>query len=552
MHKGESMKSISILDCTLRDGLRLIDCEFSDNKIKDLANELTVAGIDVIEMGFLRDEKKVDYKGDSTFFTKASQISPFIPCNRQNKLYTAFIDYGMFDFDTLEERTLDTVDCLRVGFTKKDFLESFDDVIRCMKLVQQKGYGLFMQGVNSLGYSDSEFLQLIETANKVKPFAFGIVDTYGAMYDEDLTHYFSLIDYNLKDEIALDFHSHNNYQLSFSLAQKLISIAGRRNIIIDATLNGVGKVAGNLNTELIVNYLNTKFGFDYDEDRILDLIDNYTYALKQEHYWGYSIPAFLAGEFKSHPNNIIYLTEKFRLDTKDIKYILSMIDEKKRQRYDYDNIERLYIEYNSSKIDDTKSVENLSNIIKERDVLIIGPGSSVSTYDKRINTFISKKDVVVITINFISDRVHADFAFFGSNKRYVEFSNKSDLCNKIIITSNIKNNSPSDIIINYSNVIEVGYKHFDNSTIMVLNLMKRVGVKRVYIAGVDGFVKGSLNYFCSELDYKRDTEKYLELNAEMESMLRQFKMKTKNKMSINFITPSEYAHIFGIDGNEQI
>lgn len=544
------MRNISILDCTLRDGLRIIDCEFSDNKIKDVAKELTIAGIDVIEMGFLRDVRKVNYKGDSTFFTKASQISPFIPNSRQNKLYTAFIDYGMFDFDTLEEHTPDTVDCLRVGFTKKDFIESFDDVIRCMKVVQQKGYKLFMQGVNSLGYSDSEFLKLVETANTIKPFAFGIVDTYGAMYDEDLTHYFSLIDYNLKDEIALDFHSHNNYQLSFSLAQKLISIAGRRNIIIDATLNGVGKVAGNLNTELIINYLNTKFGFDYDEDRILDLIDNYTYSLKQEHYWGYSIPAFLAGEFKSHPNNIIYLTEKFRLDTKDIKYILSMIDEKKRQRYDYDNIERLYIEYNSSKIDDTKSVEELSEIIKERDVLIIGPGSSVSKYEDCINEFVSKNDVVIITINFVFDKINTDFAFFGSSKRYIEAENMGGVNNKTIVTSNIKNSAPNDIVINYSKVIEVGYKHFDNSTIMLLNLLKRVGVKQVYVAGVDGFVKGTSNYFCSDLDYKRDTEKYLELNGEMESMLRQFKLKTKNRMNINFITPSEYAHVFDTDKDE--
>lgn len=544
------MRNISILDCTLRDGLRIIDCEFSDNKIKDVAKELTIAGIDVIEMGFLRDVRKVNYKGDSTFFTKASQISPFIPNSRQNKLYTAFIDYGMFDFDTLEEHTPDTVDCLRVGFTKKDFIESFDDVIRCMKVVQQKGYKLFMQGVNSLGYSDSEFLKLVETANTIKPFAFGIVDTYGAMYDEDLTHYFSLIDYNLKDEIALDFHSHNNYQLSFSLAQKLISIAGRRNIIIDATLNGVGKVAGNLNTELIINYLNTKFGFDYDEDRILDLIDNYTYSLKQEHYWGYSIPAFLAGEFKSHPNNIIYLTEKFRLDTKDIKYILSMIDEKKRQRYDYDNIERLYIEYNSSKIDDTKSVEELSEIIKERDVLIIGPGSSVSKYEDCINEFVSENDVVIITINFVFDKINTDFAFFGSSKRYIEAENMGGVNNKTIVTSNIKNSAPNDIVINYSKVIEVGYKHFDNSTIMLLNLLKRVGVKQVYVAGVDGFVKGTSNYFCSDLDYKRDTEKYLELNGEMESMLRQFKLKTKNRMNINFITPSEYAHVFDTDKDE--
>ena len=540
------MGNISILDCTLRDGLRIIECEFEDNKIKGLASGLADSGIDIIEMGFLRDRRKLNYQGNSTFFTEASQITPFLPANRGKKLFTAFVDYGMFDFDSLEERKDGYIDGIRVGFTKKNYEESFDDVIRCMKIVQEKGYKLLMQGVNSLGYTDSEYLQLIKVANELKPYAFAVVDTYGAMYDEDLTHYFSLIDYNLKDEIQLDFHSHNNYQLSFSLAQKLISIAGRRNIIIDCTLNGVGKVAGNLNTELIINYLNRKYGFDYDEDLILDLIDTYTYSLKQEHNWGYSIPAFLAGEFKSHPNNIIYLTEKFRLDTKDIKYILSMIDEKKRQRYDYDNIERLYIEYNSSKVDDIYSVEKLMDLFSENKcVLLLGPGSTIATYKDRINSFIAKYHPIVITINYVSDDYVADFAFFGSNKRYEEATNKRVNTNtRIIVTSNIKDSDGDNYVINYSKVIEVGYRHFDNSTIMLLNLLKRLNVSKVFIAGVDGFVKGGANYYDSHLDYRRDTEKYIDLNRETEMMLRQFKLKTANKMDIRFITPSAYEHVF--------
>lgn len=544
---------ISVLDCTLRDGLRIVDCSFSDNKTKDLAQGLVNAGIDIIEVGFLRDKRKLDYKGNSTFFTQASQITPLLPENRENKLFLAFVDYGMFDFDSLEQREDDFIDGIRVGFTKKDFKNSFEDVIRCLKIVKERGYKLFLQGVNSLGYSDSEYLQIIQTANEIMPYAFAIVDTYGAMYDSDLLHYFSLVDYNLKEEIAVDFHSHNNYQLSFSLAQKFISIADRRNIVIDCTLNGVGKVAGNLNTELIINFLNKKLGFDYDEDMILDLVDRYIYSMRQEHFWGYSIPAFLAGEFKSHPNNIIYLTEKFRLDTKDIKYLLSMIDEQKRQRYDYDNIERLYIEYNSSKIDDKLTIDRLSNLLRnDSGVLIIAPGSSFLKKKEQIQRFVIEKGLKVVTINFIDEEINADFAFFGSNKRYVEYvDDRNNTKSDIIITSNIKDYNKDDFVINYPKVIECGYKHFDNSTIMLLNLLKRINVKSIFIAGVDGYFKDAPNYFNPDLDYKRDTDKYAEQNAETEAMLRQFKVKTEEKIKIRFITHSIYEHVFGIiDLNE--
>lgn len=542
----KNIRNISILDCTLRDGLRIIDCGFSDHKIATMAQGLANANIDIIEMGFLRDKRKLQYKGDSTFFTEVHQITPFLPKNRENKLFIAFVDYGMFDFDSLEERTPGSIDGIRVGFTKKDFDNDFDDVVKCMKQVQKKGYKLFMQSVNTLGYSDSEYLKLIKTANELKPYSFAIVDTYGAMYDEDLTHYVSLVNFNLNEEILLDFHSHNNYQLSFSLAQKLIHIAGRRNIVIDCTLNGVGKVAGNLNTELIINYLNRKYAYDYDEDGILDLIDTYTYSLKQEHHWGYSIPAFLAGELKSHPNNIIYLTEKFRLETKDIKYILSMIDEKKRQRYDYDNIERLYIEYNSSKVDDLDTISKLSNMIGNKsNVLIMAPGHSLVTHSEAIKNYINKFNPAIISINFYSNDYDFDFCFFGSQKRYNEFQGAlNDKRAKVIVSSNVNNHSIEDYVVNYSKLIEIGFKHFDNSTIMLLNLLKRLNVKNICIAGVDGYVKDTPNYFNGSLDYKRDAEKYNELNSEMEAMLRQFKFKTDNKIGLSFVTPSIYGHVF--------
>ena len=63
------MKNVKILDCTLRDGGRIINCEFPNADIKDISYRLAEAKIDIVEVGFLRDPQKVEYKGDSTFFT---------------------------------------------------------------------------------------------------------------------------------------------------------------------------------------------------------------------------------------------------------------------------------------------------------------------------------------------------------------------------------------------------------------------------------------------------------------------------------------------------
>ena len=100
------MKNVRILDCTLRDGGRIIDCAFPDEETKEISRRLAEAKIDIIEVGFLRDRRKVNYQGNSTFFTDVDQIRPFVNKEKKGVLYTAFIDYGMCDIDTLKERPL--------------------------------------------------------------------------------------------------------------------------------------------------------------------------------------------------------------------------------------------------------------------------------------------------------------------------------------------------------------------------------------------------------------------------------------------------------------
>lgn len=89
------MKKIRILDCTLRDGGRIIDCAFDDQETISLASKLNEAKIDIIEVGFLRDWRKVEYKGNSTFFTDVDQIRPFIRRTNKDTIFAAFIDFGM-------------------------------------------------------------------------------------------------------------------------------------------------------------------------------------------------------------------------------------------------------------------------------------------------------------------------------------------------------------------------------------------------------------------------------------------------------------------------
>ncbi len=534
------MKKTRILDCTLRDGGRVIDCMFEDSTTKNIADKLTDSGIEIIELGFLRSNKLVDYRGNSTFFTNIEQMD-FAVSDIQRSMYTTFIDYNMFEFETLIEYRGKGVEGIRVGFTKKQYLEECQNIVKAMKTVKEKGYKLFIQSVNTPGYSDKELLEIVEIVNEIKPCSFGIVDTYGSLYLEDMTHIFDLIEHNLDKEICIDIHSHNNMQSSFAFAQEIIRVTPEdRNIILDTTLNGMGKCAGNLNTELIVDYLNRKKAANYDLDRILDIIDIYLSPIKERNEWGYSIPAFMAGIYKSHPNNILYLTDKYRLKSKDIKYIISGISEDKRQRYDYDNIARVYSDYQSSVIDDNESIQYLKKKLEHQNVVILAPGKSVIDYTENIRKIVEENKAFVISINFVPGQMDYDFVFCA-NPIHWERLNSELINEKCILTSNIHENTEDVLLVNYSTYIEEDSPLQDNSVIMLLNLLKRISVNNVFIAGFDGIRDNAENYVDAGFLNSGHGMSVKNGNEIIGGLYKRIKKRYKEEMNIYLITPSLYS-----------
>ena len=540
------MKNVHILDCTLRDGGRLINCAFPDSHIAGITRGLRDAGVDVVEMGFLRSG--VDYKGDSTFFSEISQFSKFIPESRGNTMYVAFCDYGqefhMWDFSKLPPCDGTSVTGIRLGFRKKDMYAA----VPTAKWIKKQGYTLFIQGVESLNYSDKELLELIDVINDIHPHSFGIVDTYGAMYSDDVMHLYNLVDHNLAKDIAIDFHSHNNMMMSFAFAQMIVVASnGVRPIYLDATLEGMGKGTGNLNTELIMDYLIRKRGYTYNIDVLFDTIDNYLHAVKEKHSWHYQIPYYFAGVYSSHANNIIYLQDKHRLNTKDIKNILMMMDPESRKRYNYDSIEKLYIDYCSTKVDDASTRQQLEAAFRGRPVLLLVPGHSLTVEKERIGAFIAKEDPIVVAVNFEPKMdCGKDLYIFYGNKRKYEKAPKTAAAT--ILCSNVTSEAaPGAFVVNYRDLINMvpGVKYFDNSTVMLLNLLNQLFVKQIFIAGFDGFDANAKSNFCREdLSDERFQKDYDVINKDVALLLRQFANTLADDVSVTFITPSRFSCIF--------
>lgn len=535
------MKRVNILDCTLRDGGYLIDSQFGNTAIKGSIRGLTESGVDVIECGFLKDEP---HQNGNTIFNNAAQIRPFLPEDRKQASYVCLADYSRYHIDNLEPYDGSSIDGVRACFFKE---ERYDVIAFCRSIVE-KGYKLYVQPVDILGYTDAELLELIEAINDLEPYAFSIVDTFGSMYREDLQRVFYLIHHNLWTNAKIGFHSHNNLQMSFSLSQDFIEMSqGLRNVVIDSSMAGMGRGAGNTNTELVMQYMNRKFNSGYDINIILDLIDNYIDGFHNQYEWGYSIPYFLAGSHSAHVNNISYLSTKAGIASRDINFLLNRLKVTDRKRYDYDLLETTYLEYLNTQCEDEATIEQLKKALCGQDILILLPGHTLVSHKEVIDEYCRNKCPVVISVNLLSKDYPIHYAYFSNKNRYQYWRSATHFSDyKKIVTSNVTTSEEKDqYIIDFTRLVKCGWQQLDNSGILLLRLLDLMDVKSIAIAGFDGYSHNSnnQNYVQKSMEKTRNTLQAEDANRDIRSMLEDYRNTRNSTCSIKFITPSQFEGV---------
>lgn len=226
--------------------------------------------------------------------------------------------------------------------------------------------------------------------NQINPVAVSVVDTFGAMYQEDLERIVHVLNEKLNPQIRLGFHSHNNQQLSFALTMQFVELLQLtdRGCIVDASLCGMGRGAGNATTELVANYLNLKQYCNYDMNQIMDAIDMYMQYFQENYTWGYSTPYFIAGMYCCHVNNIAYLLKNHRTNALDMRNIIESLSPEERRKYDYDLLEEKYLENQNRIVDDDAVMEQLEHALANREVVLIAPGKpAVQTGSRLQNIF---------------------------------------------------------------------------------------------------------------------------------------------------------------------
>lgn len=533
-------RNIQLLDCTLRDGAYIVNSKFGTPAIKGIINKLQDADVDIIECGWLKNSEHIE---GTSFFHVPNDLKNYISEKNKDVIYTVMIDWDRYDLKYLPEKDNESVDAVRIVFPHGKHIEGIAVGIG----VKEKGYEVFYQAANTLAYTDDELIDLANAVNAVMPYSLSVVDTFGAMYSEDLERIVKILDRYLKPEIKLGFHSHNNQQLSFALTMQFVEILceSERGVIVDSSLCGMGRGAGNATTELVANYLNRKHNGNYDMNAIMDAIDVYMQYFMQNYSWGYSTPYFIAGMYCCHVNNIAYLLENHRTNSKDMRNIIESLTPDQRKKYDYDLLEKKYIENQSRLVDDEDNINELKRKLAGRKIVLVAPGKSSVVEMDRVKKYISDNNAVAIAVNAIISGYDYDYMFITNSARYdYAKSTYKDVFGKVekIISSNVKKESDEgECIINFNNVIKRGWEHFDNAMICCLRLMEKLHLTDVAVAGFDGFKEVyNESYADAMLPSLNVGSAWGELNDEVRDMYQDFKRTAKYCRNVNFLTESYF------------
>lgn len=531
------MKKIKLLDCTLRDGGYVNDWRFGYTNIVSMFERLVDANVDIIELGFLDDRRPFDI--DRTIFPDTESADKIYgSLDKKDAMAIGMIDYGTCAIENLAPCEESFLDGIRVIFKKGKMYPAME----FCRQVKALGYKVFSQLVSVTSYTDEEMLELIKLVNDVQPYAVSMVDTYGLLDDEWMLHLYKILDDNVLPGIGIGFHTHNNFQLGYSNALAFLKYEGKHDVVVDGTLYGMGKSAGNDPLELVAMTLNERYGGHYNIDAMLEAINESVMDFYRKTPWGYKTFFYLCAKNKCHPNYLTDYEKEENLSVSMIDELLSTIEpEDKKLLYDKGVGKSYYEAFVKEHVNEGVAVNAFLDFIGSRKILLVGPGKNIALQAKNVQRFAEEIQPVIISINYLPKEVTADCVFITNPKRYHDMTlplrEERHVAVKKLATTNVTcRNGRFDFVINRAPLLEKDEKIIDNSFLMLVKFLHSIGVKEIFCAGFDGYSDKENNYNNPEMEYDFVKREAVSLNSHMKASIAEY----RTKMDITFITYSAY------------
>lgn len=499
-----------ILDCTLRDGGYYTQWDFDKNLVKTYFNTFNSLPVDYLEIGY-RSNPMDKYLGE--FFYCPPHVLKYCKENSNKKLVIILNekDVRPEHVEVLLGPCKGYIDMVRMAIAP----DNFERALKLAGAVKKLGFEI---GFNVMYMSDwkeyPDFLNQIKEVTGLVDY-FYMVDSFGGVYPKDVRETFQLI--RDQTDVSIGFHGHNNLELGLINTLTAIDCGAE---MVDATITGMGRGAGNLSTELLLTALNGQGMIDLDFNVLSKVVQPFS-EMQTEFNWGTSLPYMVSGA------NSLPQKEVMEWVTKRYYSLNSIIRALSNQ---------------SKGIKDNVELEDFEIKNKFENALIIGGGASATSQSEAINEFLKKNTNTCVihsssknAMSFLSVNSLQIHCLAGNEGHRLEetFQDISS-GNRMALLPTYPRTMGTYIPEKLENVayqigsIEFTDKYLESVTALSIEVALSLGIKNLYFAGYDGY-QGEIS------------KQQLELFNENEYLFK--KIKENSDLKPISITPTQYTEL---------
>lgn len=311
MRKGNLMgvrDDIKVLDATIRDGGLCNNFEFTDEFVKELYKMNVKSGIDYMEFGYKASKnmfKREDF--GKWKFCDEEDIRAIVGDNQTDMKIAVMADVGRCDYKTdFLPKSESVIDMVRVAC----YIHQIPTAIEMIEHFHQLGYETTC---NVMAISQANLEQVKQALDMLSTSSVDViylVDSYGSLYPENASElakiYLEAVEGTGK---KIGFHAHNNQNVAFANTIETLSYGVS---YLDATVQGMGRGAGNCTMELLLGFLKNP---KYNLYELLKFIEKYMLPLREQGVvWGYDLQYMFTGLLNRHPREAIEFTNQKRND----------------------------------------------------------------------------------------------------------------------------------------------------------------------------------------------------------------------------------------------
>jgi 4-hydroxy 2-oxovalerate aldolase len=288
-------KEIKVMDCTVRDGGLMNNWQFSDDFVRAVYHACVQAGIDYMEIGYKSSESAFSRDEVGPWkFCDDKDLRRVVGSNKTGLKLSAMADIGRIEPGDIPPAKDSLIDMLRVAC----YVHQIDKGIALAEHCMDKGYEVCINLMAVSKVNEMDLDEALQDIAKCRVPIFYLVDSFGSMYSENIEHLVRKYKKALPDK-TIGIHAHNNMQLAMS--NTITAIIENCNML-DATLLGMGRGAGNCPMEILIAFLKNP---KYRLLPLLDVIQHHIHPLQKDIQWGYHIPYLITGALNEHPRNAI-------------------------------------------------------------------------------------------------------------------------------------------------------------------------------------------------------------------------------------------------------